>query len=86
LESRQGETLPEPRTGYRAREWINGENGQNTFDFDINSCSFEQFRIPDGNYGIMQLQVTAHDSLGQWYGYGSSVDEVTANNWSSVLR
>jgi hypothetical protein len=65
---------------------INGVNGLNTFDFDVNSCSFEQFRIPDGNYGIMQLQVTAHDSLGQWYGYGSSVDEATANNWSSVLR
>ena len=46
----------------------------------------EQFRIPDGNYDIMQLQVTAHDDLGQWYGYGSSVDEVTAGNWSSVLR
>ncbi len=65
---------------------INGVNGQNAFDFSVTSCSFEQFRIPDGNYGIMQLQVTAHDSLGQWYGYGSSVDEVTANNWSSVLR
>jgi len=65
---------------------INGVDGQNTFDFNVTSCSFEQFRIPDGNYGIFQLQVTAHDSLGQWYGYGSSVDEVTANNWSSVLR
>ena len=66
--------------------FINGVNGQNTFDFDVRSCSFQQFRIPDGNYGIMQLEVTAHDSFGQWYGYGSSVDEVTANNWSSVLR
>src|SRR5258708_39536523 len=26
----------------------------------------------------MQLQVTAHDSLGQWYGYGSTVDETGA--------
>ncbi len=65
---------------------INGVGGQSSFDFGINSCSFEQFRIPDGAFGIMQLQVTAHDSLGQWYGYGSSVDEVTANNWSSILR
>jgi len=65
---------------------INGINGQNSFDFNVDSCSFEQFRIPDGNYDIFQLQVTAHDGLGQWYGYGSSVDEVTANNWSSVLR
>lgn len=65
---------------------INGENGQDQFDFNVTSCSFEQFRIPDGNFGIMQLQVTAHDSVGQWYGYGSSVDEVTANNWSSILR
>ena len=65
---------------------INGVNGQDSFDFSVTSCSFEQFRIPDGNFGIMQLQVTAHDSLGLWYGYGSSVDEVTANNWSSVLR
>ena len=65
---------------------INGINGQSSFDFGVESCSFEQFRIPDGNYDILQLQVTAHDNLGQWYGYGSSVDEVTANNWSSVLR
>jgi hypothetical protein len=65
---------------------INGINGQSSFDFNVDSCSFEQFRIPNGNYDIMQLQVTAHDDLGQWYGYGSSVDEVTANNWSSVLR
>jgi hypothetical protein len=65
---------------------INGINGESSFDFNVDSCSFEQFRIPDGNYDILQLQVTAHDSLGQWYGYGSSVDEVTANNWSSVLR
>lgn len=65
---------------------INGVNSSNQFDFDVNDCSFEQFRIPDGDYGIFQLQVTAHDGIGQWYGYGSSVDEVTANNWSSVLR
>jgi hypothetical protein len=65
---------------------INGINGQSSFDFSVESCSFEQFRIPDGNFDIMQLQVSAHDNLGQWYGYGSSVDEVTANNWSSVLR
>ena len=65
---------------------VNGLVSSTQFDFSVNDCSFEQFRIPDGDYGIMQLQVTAHDSMGQWYGYGSSVDQVTANNWSSVLR
>jgi len=65
---------------------VNGLNSNTQFDFNVNDCSFEQFRIPDGDYGIMQLQVQAHDAAGQWYGYGSSVDEVTANNWSSVLR
>jgi hypothetical protein len=65
---------------------INGLGGSDTFDFTVDSCSFEQFRIPSGNFDIIQLQVTAHDSIGQWYAYGSSVDETTANNWSSVLR
>lgn len=65
---------------------VNGLNGSTQFDFDVNDCSFEQFRIPDGDYGIMQLQVQAHDNLGQWYGYGSSVDDVTLSNWSSVMR
>ena len=65
---------------------INGENGRDSFDFNINPCSFESMTVPRNNYGILQLQVQAHDQDGRWYGYGSSVDETTANNWSSVLR
>jgi hypothetical protein len=49
-------------------------------------CSLILQAIPAGIFGNLILQITPRDGGSAWYGFGSSVDNVSGDNWSSITR
>lgn len=65
---------------------LNGLNAQAPMTFNVDGCSLVLAPVPNANYGAMELYITARDGGAFWYGFGSSVDNLSGDNWSSVVR
>ena len=55
---------------------------------NVNQCSLWFNTAPFANFpnGFVILDITPSDGEGFWYGFGSSVDNVSGDNWSSPTR
>ena len=49
-------------------------------------CSLVLQPIPAGTFGNLIMSVTPRDGGSAWYGFGSSVDNISGDNWSSTTR
>lgn len=65
---------------------LQGVNAQGQFSLSAPGCSFVSMAAPSGNYGPMAVYVWADDQGDEWYGYASSVDNYSGDNWSATLR
>lgn len=65
---------------------INGQNGSSHFTVDVDPCNLVFIPAPAGDYGIFELSAMAVDGGALWYGFGSANDNVTGDNWSSILH
>jgi hypothetical protein len=66
---------------------IYGFNGVNTnFTLTVSPCSLVLQPIPAGTFGNLIMRVTPRDGGSAWYGFGSSVDNISGDNWSSTTR
>lgn len=65
---------------------LTGVNSSAPMTLPIDACSLVLAAVPDRNYGAMELYITARDGGALWYGFGSSVDNLSGDNWSSVVR
>lgn len=66
--------------------YVTGLRGQTSYSMSVDACSLVMNSVPPGIYGGLELDVTARDGRALWYGFGSSVDNVSGDNWSSVLH
>ncbi len=65
---------------------INGIDGSSHFTVDVDPCNLAFFAAPVGTYGIFELSAFATDGGALWYGFGSSNDNNTGDNWSAILH
>lgn len=65
---------------------LTGVNGQAATSLSVDGCSLVLSAVPEGDYGPMELVMTARDGGASWYGFGSTVDNDSGDNWSSVAR
>jgi hypothetical protein len=75
---------PTPRTFDIAVAGFNGASSNATIT--VAPCSLILQAIPAGIFGNLILQITPRDGGSAWYGFGSSVDNVSGDNWSSITR
>jgi hypothetical protein len=65
---------------------VNGFRNMGQFAVTIDACSLIQQAVPGGPYGSLELIMVPRDGRGNFYSYGSSVDNVTGDSWSVVGR
>ena len=53
---------------------------------EIPPCSLSQERVPGGPWGSMIIEFSPRDGRGEFYGYGSSVDNVSGDSFSVPSR
>jgi hypothetical protein len=52
----------------------------------VGPCSIAFSPVPNLNYSIMLINFVPRDSNGGWYGFASSVDNVSGDSWSVSAR
>jgi hypothetical protein len=52
----------------------------------VTPCSLSTWSLPASNMGVLSIAVTPPDSLGGWYAFGSTVDNLSGDNWSVAAR
>ena len=65
---------------------ISGQNGSTSASMDVDACTVSLGPGPAGNFGVMAITLSTADGRGLWYGFGSSVDNVSGASWSSVAH
>jgi hypothetical protein len=65
---------------------FNGLSGSGSTALSVNPCSMVLSPAPAGNFGAGQLRIQPRDNRPLWYGFGSSVDNLSGDNWSSVAH
>lgn len=66
--------------------YVNGINGDVEYSIVVAACSMALQSIPAGNFGPLIVAIRPRDQVGGWYGFASSVDNVSGDNWSSTAR
>lgn len=67
--------------------WVGGGTGlTQEYTVSVPPCSLVLQAIPSGNYGPLIIDAEPRDSFGGWYGFGSTVDNHSGDNWSSSMR
>ncbi|HEV2719611.1 MAG TPA: hypothetical protein VG323_06300 [Thermoanaerobaculia bacterium] len=52
----------------------------------VGPCSVAFTGVPNLNYGALVLDIMPRDTQGGWYGFASSVDNVSGDSWSVSAR
>ncbi len=52
----------------------------------VGPCSVAFTGVPNLNYGALVLDIQPRDSQGGWYGFASTVDNVSGDSWSVSAR
>ena len=67
--------------------WVGGATGLvREYTVSVPPCSLVLQGIPSGDYGPLYLWAEPRDAFGGWYGFGSTVDNLSGDNWSSAMR
>jgi hypothetical protein len=66
--------------------YINGLQREVTYQVTVPPCTVILQGIPAGTFGPLIIAVDPVDARGGWYGFGSSVDNFSSDNWSSPVR
>lgn len=61
-------------------------NASSSAVLTVGPCSVGFTGIPNLNYGSVLMDIRPRDSLGGWYGFASSVDNVSGDSWSVSAR
>ena len=65
---------------------VSGANGSGDATFTVDACNVVLGSAPAGSYGPMAVFLRAADGRGLWYGFASSVDNLSGASWSSVAH
>jgi len=76
-------TLTQPRTFGLNFAGDNGNTG--SASLTVAPCSLGVYAV-QGNYGSTAVSITPPDSLGGWFAFGSSNDNLSGDNWSVGAR
>lgn len=63
-----------------------GLNDESEMTLTVPPCSMALQVVPNRNYGALIVGIKPRDSFGGWYGFASSVDNNSGDNWSSSAR
>jgi hypothetical protein len=80
--------LPDNPTASRTFDvWVIGGTGlEREYTVTVPPCSLVLQAIPSGDFGPLYLWAEPRDGFGGWYGFGSTVDNDSGDNWSSPMR
>lgn len=65
---------------------IGGLSGSVTSSATVAPCNVILPAAPPGNFGALRLRVEPRDSRPFWYAFGSTVDNLSGDNWSAVTH
>ena len=63
-----------------------GDLDSREFTVNVGACQAVILGIPAATYGNLTLFAAPEDQLGNWYGYGSTVDNASQDAWSVPMR